>query len=150
MKHTRRMNNNKKSFVNFPQTLFHYTDQKSLLGIVDDNKINQKVAAAILKKFNTIVDFADDGLQAYEYVTGNDVDIILMDIYMPVLDGLAATRKIRKWEKENPGKHRTIIGMTASAVKEDIDRCYASGMDLYLPKPVKIDDLLGAIRKIES
>gem|GEM_PF-961288 len=115
--------------------------------VVDDNRINQKVAGAILKKVSADVSYVDNGLEAVNFVKANEVDLILMDVYMPEMDGLEATRCIRRWEEEQQNGHVPIFGMTASVVKEDIDRCYASGMDLYLPKPIKINDFIKAYRE---
>ncbi len=110
--------------------------------LVEDNLVNQLVAKAILEKFGLTLDIANDGLQAVQKFSNNTYDLILMDCQMPVLDGLEATRQIRKNELENKVNQPTpIVALTANAHDKDRGRCIAAGMDDYLQKPIVKDDL---------
>ena len=121
--------------------------------VVEDNKTNQKVALNILKKFGCRADAAANGQEAVESFKTIPYDLILMDVQMPVLDGMSATRKIRALEKELPAEKRksgdriTIIAMTAGAMKGDQERCLAAGMDDYLAKPVRPEELRAKLVK---
>jgi len=115
-------------------------DPKMLLGVV-----NQKVASLMLKKFNIVVDIANNGQEAINKVCQNDYDLILMDCQMPVLDGYSATRKIRTLD--NKKKNIPIIAMTAHAMKGDREKCLDAGMDDYITKPVKSDILQSILLK---
>ncbi|HDR04578.1 MAG TPA: response regulator, partial [Candidatus Marinimicrobia bacterium] len=115
--------------------------------VVDDNKINQLVAESVLKRFACQVSFADNGLQAVEKALAKRYDIIFMDLYMPEMDGFQATSAIRQKET---GKKNYIVGMTASIVKEDIDNSFASGMNRYLPKPIKIQEMARMLNEFED
>jgi CheY-like chemotaxis protein len=101
--------------------------------VVEDNPVNQEVAAGLLAGFGHQVDVASDGQEALAMVQFMDYDMILMDMQMPVLDGLAATRRIRVL----PGRNRSvpIIAMTANAMESDHQLCLEAGMDDYLSKP---------------
>ncbi len=116
--------------------------------IVDDNGINQLVASEILKKSGCKIDVADNGLIAIEKVKNNRYDLIFMDIQMPQMDGVAATREIRKFETS----YRTpIVAMTAYSMKEDKERFLISGMDDYISKPIKAEALVSKVREwVES
>lgn len=116
--------------------------------VVEDNVINQKVVMVNLKQLGHDVEIAVNGKMAVELFKNNKYDLILMDIQMPVMDGLTATREIRRIEKENKvSKNITIIAVTANAMKEDRDKCMAAGMDDYITKPFKTEDLEIALRK---
>ena len=114
--------------------------------VVEDNAINRAVAAGILaRKGHTLV-HASNGLQAVDEFNSQVFDIILMDIQMPEMDGFEATARIR--EIESTGEHTPIVAMTAHAMAGDRERCLAAGMDDYLSKPIRPEDLqrvLGAI-----
>lgn len=111
-----------------------YIDEHLIL-IVDDNKVNQKVAEALLKKVGLSVLFANNGVEAIEYLQKQNFSLILMDCQMPVMDGYEATRVIRQSETFT-GLHVPIIAMTANAMVGDKDRCISVGMDDYLSKPI--------------
>jgi signal transduction histidine kinase/ActR/RegA family two-component response regulator len=115
--------------------------------LVEDNPINQKVALHLLRKQKHQVDIAPDGLIALEMFDANAYDVILMDVQMPNLDGLEATRAIRERER-NSGRRTPIIGLTASAMREDESRCLEAGMDAYLAKPVKPDEMYAMITQV--
>ena len=115
--------------------------------LAEDNIINQKVAATILKKMGHEIDIAADGLIALEKFQSNTYDIILMDMQMPQMDGLESTVLIREFEKEKALKSIPIISMTANAMKADMDRSMAAGMNDFISKPFKQAQLIEIIRK---
>ena len=112
--------------------------------LAEDNLINQKLAIALLKKEGHEVTVASDGQQAVDLYMATPFDIVLMDVQMPVMDGFAATRKIREFEKANR-THVPIIALTAHAGAVDRERCLAAGMDEYISKPIRIGKLREAI-----
>ena len=112
--------------------------------LAEDNVINQKLAVRILEKQGHVVTVANDGQEALEVFGKDSFDLILMDVQMPKMDGFEATRLIRKKEKEIKG-HIPIIAMTAHAMKGDRERCLDAGMDDYISKPLKLDDLFKII-----
>ncbi len=114
--------------------------------LVEDNKVNQKVAARLLEKLNCCVDVADDGEKALSAVAANTYDLILMDIQMPGMDGYQATRAIRNAEAGG-GQRVPIIALTANAMTGDRELCLAAGMDDYLAKPIVSGDLAAAIER---
>jgi PAS domain S-box-containing protein len=116
--------------------------------LAEDNTINRKLALAILEKWGHQVTVAPNGLEALEALTRWHFDLILMDIQMPLMDGLEATRCIRKSERMDEGRHIPIIAMTAHAMKGDRERCITAGMDEYLAKPVKADELFLLIERL--
>lgn len=112
--------------------------------LAEDNMINQKVAIRLLEQLGYRADIANNGQEAVDALSRSPYDIIFMDVQMPVLDGLAATGKIRQMEG-NLGAARArpsvIIALTANAVLGDRKKCLAAGMDDYLPKPVRPESL---------
>jgi CheY-like chemotaxis protein len=107
--------------------------------LAEDNILNQRVATLMLRTLDLTVDVADNGLEAVEACASGQYSIVLMDIEMPVMDGLEATRHIlsQSW---NPAPY--VIAYTASACR---DECLTAGMDDYLRKPVKRDELARAL-----
>jgi CheY-like chemotaxis protein len=104
--------------------------------------MNQKIASFFLEKADLAYDVVSNGQEALTAITqGNDYSAILMDCMMPVMDGLTATIKIREWESANGVKPIPIIALTASVLDEDIANCFAAGMNAYLPKPYKSEQL---------
>ncbi len=112
--------------------------------LVEDNELNQEVATELLRDAGFIVDLAENGKVALRKVKETDYDIVLMDMQMPVMDGITATREIRKLpEFEN----LFIIAMTASAMEGDRKRCFDAGMNDHVAKPINPDDLWKALLK---
>jgi CheY-like chemotaxis protein len=108
--------------------------------LVEDNSVNQKVAACLLRKQGHTFTLAQNGIEAVEAVHRENFDAVLMDVQMPGMDGLEATRQIRT--REAGGSRRLpIIAMTAHVMKGDRERCMSAGMDAYLPKPVDLLEL---------
>jgi two-component system, sensor histidine kinase and response regulator len=107
--------------------------------LVEDNAVNQKVAKIMLKKSGHSVEIANNGKEAVELFLAKPFDLILMDIQMPVMNGIEATAEIRKLESQGDraGSPIPIIALTANAMKNDKERFLASGMDDYLSKPIK-------------
>jgi len=103
--------------------------------VAEDNLMNQRLIIRILNKLGYQPDLANDGSEALDMLEANKYDLILMDIQMPNLDGLEATRIIRK----KYGEHPLIVAMTANALSEDKDNCFNAGMDDYLSKPINIE-----------
>ncbi len=112
--------------------------------LAEDNVVNQRLAVALLKKQGHTVVIANNGREAVEALEREQFDVVLMDVQMPVMDGLEATSEIR--QKEGTGHKRArIIAMTAHAMKEDRERCLAAGMDGYISKPISAQQLYAAI-----
>lgn len=110
--------------------------------LVEDHRVNQMVAEAMLKKLGYQVHLAANGLEALQINEQAEIDLILMDCQMPEMDGYEATRKIRELEKVHESSSRVpILAMTAHTTEEDTSLCFASGMDDCLAKPVRCDDL---------
>ena len=111
--------------------------------LVEDNQVNQLLAQLLLRKAGHRVDVAGDGSEAVDAVRARPYDVVLMDVQMPVMDGLEATRRIRALPE--PGKKLPIIAMTANAMSGDRERCLQSGMNDYISKPIDAADLLAKI-----
>jgi PAS domain S-box-containing protein len=115
--------------------------------LVEDNTINQKVALRVLQGFGYRSDVAGNGIEAIESVRRQPYDLIFMDVHMPQMDGLEASRRIcTYWPKNRP----RIIAMTANASQEDREECLAAGMDGFVAKPVKVEDLQTILEKVSS
>jgi PAS domain S-box-containing protein len=112
--------------------------------LVEDSVVNQKLSLALLKNWDHSVTIAGNGVEALTEFASSRFDLILMDVQMPKMDGLEATRKIRESEQQ-AGGHIPIIAMTAHAMKGDRERCLESGMDDYVSKPVRAVHLLKAM-----
>jgi CheY-like chemotaxis protein len=115
--------------------------------IAEDNIVNQKVAHFMLEKQGHQVTGVRDGREAVEAVEKGIFDVILMDIQMPNMNGFEATAAIREKEKKSD-RHTPIIAMTAHAMKGDREMCLEAGMDDYVPKPLKADELLTKIELV--
>jgi signal transduction histidine kinase/DNA-binding response OmpR family regulator len=104
--------------------------------VVDDHEVNHAVVGAVLRKWGHAVSTAFDGQEALDKLAAESYDVVLMDLQMPVLDGLDATRRLRLRELERGLPRVPVIAMTARAMDEDKERCLAAGMDGYLSKPL--------------
>lgn len=113
--------------------------------IVEDNVINQKVATKMLERMHIASDIVENGAEAVTALKNFHYDLVLMDLQMPVMDGLEATRQIRAMEGTE--KHTTIIALTANVMSGDREQCLEAGMDDYLSKPMKQEDLEQMINK---
>lgn len=113
--------------------------------LVEDNELNQKILFLGLKEYLKNIDFAINGKEALDMFGTSRYDIILMDIQMEVMDGLTATRKIREIEKST-NTHVPIIAVTANALLGDKENCISAGMDDYISKPFKIEDLIAKMK----
>jgi len=118
------------------------SNYKPVILLVEDNKINQRIAVLHLEKMGYEVELAENGQLALDKFKTKDYDLIFMDIMMPVMDGLEATRQIRMYESNNKReKHTHIIAMTANAMKGDKETCLEAGMNDYISKPFKAEEL---------
>jgi two-component system sensor histidine kinase/response regulator len=114
--------------------------------VAEDNPVNQKVAAAMLKRLGYRADVVANGTEAVEAVERIPYAAVLMDCQMPEMNGYEATEEIRR--RETPGRHIPIVALTASAVKGDEDRCLAAGMDAYVTKPVTVTALGASLSRL--
>jgi CheY-like chemotaxis protein len=114
--------------------------------LAEDNPVNQKVALLVLEKLGYRADVASNGLEAIAALERQQYDAVLMDVQMPELDGLGAARQIcARWPRESRPR---IIAMTANAMAEDRDACFAAGMDDYVAKPIRPDALAEVLRQV--
>lgn len=125
-----------------------YAPVKKVL-IVEDNLMNQKIAAIFLNKMGIDYTITSNGLDALNTIkSGGRYCAILMDCMMPIMDGLTATREIRQWEQDQGKAHTPIIALTASVLPEEIQSCFDVGMDAYLPKPYKSQQLFETLERL--
>ena len=112
--------------------------------LAEDNVVNQKLAIRLLQQMGYRADVASNGIEAVESIARQAYDVVLMDVQMPEMDGLAATREIvRRWT-DRP----RIVAMTANAMQGDREACLAAGMDDYVTKPIRVDALLDALLQV--
>ena len=111
--------------------------------LAEDNVVNQKVALRLLGQMGYRADVAGNGLEAIDAIERQPYDVVLMDVQMPELDGFEASREInRRW----PGARRPrLVAMTANAMEGDRELCTAAGMDDYVAKPVRVEELVAAL-----
>ncbi len=117
--------------------------------VAEDSPVNQKVALRLLERRGHEAAIVGNGREAVEALDDGTFDLILMDVQMPEMDGLEATQAIRAREKES-GSHIPIVAMTAGALDEDRDRCLEAGMDAFLPKPVRSEDLYRVVEEVAA
>jgi two-component system, sensor histidine kinase len=117
--------------------------------LAEDNPVNQKVAKRIFEKMGYSIDIAANGIEVLEAIQKQSYDLIFMDVQMPEMDGLEATRQIRAMEQNDQIKAKSIqiIAITANAMHDDRERCLASGMNDFIAKPFKVEQIQTAIEK---
>ena len=122
------------------------TGRRLRILMAEDNPANQRVATALLKAAGFAIEIVTNGRTAVDRALASEFDIVLMDVQMPVMDGLTATRRMREHDRL---KAVPIVGLTAGAMEEDRNKCIAAGMSDYLSKPVDWDKLLALLDRIE-
>ncbi|MEM8896938.1 MAG: ATP-binding protein [Bacteroidota bacterium] len=118
--------------------------------VVEDNLINQKVILKMLQKMGHAVSVANNGQEGYQTYQKEEIDLILMDIQMPVMDGIEATKSIRAWEKDQSFEPVYIIAVTANVTRQDRENAYGAGMNDFTTKPITKERLTEAISKARS
>ena len=114
--------------------------------IAEDNAVNQKLALRLLEQMGYRADVASNGIEAVQSIDRQTYDVILMDVQMPEMDGFDATREIRSLANATQPH---IIAMTANALEGDREMCIAAGMDDYISKPIRVNELVAALMKAE-
>jgi CheY-like chemotaxis protein len=115
--------------------------------VAEDNSVNQRLVQRMLENIGGTVDIAVDGRQAVTLALRSDYDVILMDCFMPEMDGYEATGQIRRQQAERGSKRVPIIALTANALPTDREKCLAAGMDDYLSKPVRREEIKAAFER---
>jgi CheY-like chemotaxis protein/HPt (histidine-containing phosphotransfer) domain-containing protein len=118
--------------------------------LAEDIETNQKVIKLYLKDSPVAIDIAENGKIAVDKYTRNQYDVVLMDIEMPEMDGLSATKAIRKWEQEHRRHKTPVIALTAHAFGEQMNECFAAGCTAFLSKPLKKAELLKTLKEISE
>ncbi|MBK5109027.1 MAG: response regulator, partial [Anaerolineales bacterium] len=114
--------------------------------LAEDNAVNQKLAIKLLSQMGYRTDVAGNGLEAIEAIERQKYDVVLMDVQMPEMDGLEASRQIcARWPR---GERPRIVAMTANAMQGDRERCFEAGMDDYVSKPVRVGELISALDRV--
>jgi len=116
--------------------------------VVDDNAINCKLASALLHRMGIAVETAEDGRAGLARINGGGFDLVLMDVEMPEMDGLSATRALRALEIARGTARLPVIALTANAMVEDRARCEAAGMDGYVAKPIVVAQLKAELERL--
>jgi len=120
--------------------------------LVDDNEVNRKVAKSMLEHLGHRTEIVENGKQAVDVLANSPAgafDLVLMDIQMPQLDGLSATRQIRERERKT-NRHQLVVALTAHAIKGDRQKCLEAGMDGYIAKPMRVAELELEIERVMS
>ena len=117
--------------------------------LAEDNFVNQRIVQGLLETSGHRVEIVANGKQALDRLENEAFDLILMDVQMPEMDGLTATKLFRQQEKLTR-RHTPVIAMTANAMKGDREKCLEAGMDHYISKPIRFDDLLEAISRVSA
>lgn len=130
-----------------PATTTSFRKNLSLL-LAEDNLINQKLAVKLLEKQQHQITLVTNGKEALELLQREQFDLVLMDMMMPVMDGMEATRQWRQWERQHQRVQTPIIALTANAMQGDREHCLAEGMQGYVPKPVNPQVLYSEIDRV--
>ena len=124
---------------------------RKLILAVEDQEANMQILRDLLTSAGYEIVEAENGEQALAAVAKRRPDLILMDIQLPIMDGYEATRAIREWERATPDRRRHyIVALTANSLSGDREKCLDAGMDDYVSKPVRREDLLGALERGEA
>jgi len=116
--------------------------------MAEDNAVNQKLTLRLLERLGYRADVVGNGVEVLEALRRQTYDMILMDVQMPELDGLEATRRIhQEWDVD---RRPRVVAMTANAMKEDREACLAAGMDDYISKPIRVEELVRALSMCQS
>jgi CheY-like chemotaxis protein len=115
--------------------------------VAEDNSVNQRLVQRMLENLGGSVDIASDGREAVTLAMRSDYDVVLMDCFMPEMDGYEATGQIRKQMEARGSKRVPIIALTANALPSDREKCLAAGMDDYLSKPVRKEEIKAALER---
>jgi CheY-like chemotaxis protein len=115
--------------------------------LAEDNIVNRRLAVRQIEKYGHVVTAIGNGREALEASADGNFDVILMDVHMPEMDGIEATRQIRQREQDT-GRHVPIIALTAGAMTQDREACLAAGMDAYLSKPINPAELLATVASV--
>jgi len=116
--------------------------------LAEDNVVNQKLALRFLQQMGYRADLASNGIEAIECIARQPYDVVLMDVQMPEMDGLEASRRIT--ERYKPHERPRIVAMTANAMRGDREACLAAGMDDYVTKPIRIEALVEALTHLTA
>jgi CheY-like chemotaxis protein len=115
--------------------------------VAEDNNVNQRLVKRMLEMLGGAVDVAADGREAVLCAMRGDYDVVLMDCYMPEMDGYEATAAIRRQQAERGSRRVPIIALTANALPGDREKCLAAGMDDFMSKPVRKEDIQAALNR---
>ena len=125
-------------------------NEKLSILLVEDNVLNQRIVTFSLKKYNHTVQIANNGMEAVEVFKKQKFDVILMDIMMPIMDGLEATLRIREYESKNNIMNKTpIIAVTANTMDNDREKCLSHGMNEFMPKPFDVEKLASIFSELK-
>jgi signal transduction histidine kinase/CheY-like chemotaxis protein len=116
--------------------------------VAEDNLVNQRLIRRVLEKSGFLVTLVGNGEEAFRSFTGGRWDLVILDVQMPVMGGIEAASRMRDWEANLGEKRTPVIALTAHALAGDRERCLEAGMDDYLSKPVRKDDLLGKVEQL--
>jgi len=140
-----RQSGSKQHLTASPTTIQEFKGKRIL--VAEDNEINRRVALGILGKLGLEADTVVNGEEAIAALARTPYDLVLMDVQMPVMDGVTATLKIRSFQSKVLNPHIPIVALSAHAIQSEVDRCLSAGMNGYLTKPIIIEDLITLLKK---
>jgi CheY-like chemotaxis protein len=118
--------------------------------VAEDNAVNRRMMETMLKRFGYAADFAEDGKLAVAALQRKRYDLVFMDMQMPEMDGCTAARTFRQWERASQRPPVPIVALTANAMAGDKEKCIRAGMNAYLTKPLKLDELRRVLTQAAS